>query len=83
VSQQGLRLASLYSGTSERLGYNGAWLERFRIYGITEGGFNGGMISWINLRYGQTFDNLPGALAYMASVNGATNFSSMGTFSVT
>jgi hypothetical protein len=58
-------------------------MYRATVMGITQGDYNGRLLAWINLRYGQTFADLPGAMAYMASVNGATNFSSMGNFAVT
>lgn len=80
MAQQGVRLGVLEAASAARLGYNGAWHDRFTIAGIPPGDFNGRLLSWINLRYTQTFTNLPGAMAYMASVNGATNFSSMGSF---
>ena len=83
MSQQGVREGVLEAASVARLGYNGAWMDRFITAGITTGDFNGRLLAWINLRYVQTFDNLPGAMAYMAAQNGATNFSSMGTFSVT
>ena len=83
MSQQGVRQGVLRSGTSERFDHNGDWIYRAQVLGITTGDFNGRLLAWINFRYGQTYDNLPGAMAYMASVNGATNFSSMGTFVLT
>jgi len=83
MSQQGVRLAVLNSGTSERFDYNGAWMYRAAVVGVSQGDYNGRLLAWINLRYGQNYTDLPGAMAYMASVNGATNFSSMGTFVLT
>jgi len=83
MSQQGVRQGVLRSGTSERFDHNGDWLWRFQSVGITTGDFNGRMLAWINLRYGQNYTDLPGAMAYMASVNNATNFSAMGTFVLT
>jgi len=73
----------LNSGTLERFDYNGAWMYRAAVVGVSQGDFNGRLLAWINLRYGQNYTDLPGAMAYMASVNGATNFSSMGTFVLT
>ena len=81
--QQGVRQGVLRSGTSERFDYNGDWMYRAAAVGITQGDYNGRLLAWINLRYGQNYADLPGAMAYMASVNGATNFSSMGTFVLT
>lgn len=80
MSNQGLRQASLRAVTGKAYDYNGDWIARFELAGITTGDFNGRMLAWLNVKMGTTYNNLPGAKAAFAILQGATNFSSIGTF---
>jgi hypothetical protein len=42
--------------------------------------FNGRLVAWLQLRTGESTDNLPGLMAAFAADQGATNFSSVGSF---
>lgn len=78
---QGDRQAILRASTAKAFDYNGDWLARFDAAGVNaNGGYNGRLLAYINLKLGTAYDNLPGAMAAMAAANGATNFSSMTSF---
>lgn len=82
TSAQGLRQGIARTATGTTLSYNGDFLALFTQAGITlEGGFNGRLLRYINLKLSTSFTNLPQAMAAMAVANPpATNFSSMINF---
>ena len=78
---QGDRQAILRASTGKAFDHNGDWLARFDAAGVNANGcFNGRLLAYINLKLGTTYDNLPGAMAAFATANGATNFSSITSF---
>lgn len=78
---QGDQQASVRAVTGTAYDYNGDWHALFDGAGIAAGDFNGRLLTWINLKLGTSYNNLPGAMAAFATANGATNFGSVGTFS--
>lgn len=80
MSQQGLRQASVRAVTGTTLTHDGDWHALWDQGGIAEGTFNGRMLLWLNDRLSAGHDNLNDAMAAFAAEEGATNFSSVGTF---
>jgi len=82
MAQQGLQMASLRAITTQDVNYTGEWYQRAVMAGLPAHitNVNGAQLWWINQKLGTSYDNLPGAMAAIAAANGATNFSSMGTF---
>lgn len=83
MSQQGLRQASVRAVTGKAFDYNGDWHALFDLAGIAAGDFNGRMLAWINRRLSANYTSVNDAMAALATANGATNFSSIGTFNAT
>lgn len=79
---QGDRQASIRGVTGTAFNVTGDWCALFTLRGIpaTSGDFNGRMLAYINAKLVQNYSNLPQAMQALAVANGATNFSSMGTF---
>lgn len=80
MSQQGVRLGVWNGALVFGLDYNGSMIQRAANLGIPPRDYNGTLLAYINLKLGTAYDNLPGAMAAFAAANGATNFSSVGTF---
>lgn len=80
MSQQGLRQASLRSATSIDEPLDGDWLRVFDAAAIPAGHFNERMLRWINGKLTAAYTNLPEAQQAYATSLGATNWSSIGTF---
>ena len=80
MSQQGLRQASVRAVTGTALSYDGDWMALFDQASIPDGPFNGRFLEWLNLKLTAEYDNLAEAMQALADANGATNFSSLGTF---
>lgn len=80
MSQQGLRQASVRAVTSTTGTYEGDWHALFTVRGIAAGDFNGRMIAYVNNKLTASYNNVNDAMQALATNAGATNFSSMGTF---
>lgn len=80
MSQQGLRQASVRAVSGTTLNYEGDWHAMWDLQGITAGSFNGRMLEYINTKLGTSYTNVNSAMQALATANGATNFSSLGTF---
>lgn len=80
MSQQGLRQASVREVTGTAFDYNGDFHALFDLAEIPSGDFNGRMLQWLNLWLSASYDNLPGAMAAFSAAQGASSFSSVGTF---
>lgn len=80
MSQQGLRQASVRAVTGTSGTYEGDWHALFTIRGVPAGDFNGRMITYVNTLLTQTNTDVNQAMQALATANGATNFSSLGTF---
>lgn len=82
MSNQGKVQASVRAITSTSLDYNGDWNALFSAAGITARTWNGRMLAWINGRLGTSYTSLPTAQQAFAVNQGYTNWSSMGTITV-
>lgn len=80
MSQQGLRQASVRAVSGTTLNYEGDWHAMWDLQGIAAGPFNGRMLQYINLKLGTSYTEINGAMYALAAANGASNFSSLGTF---
>lgn len=80
MSQAGLRQASVRAVTGTTGSYDGDWHALFTVRGVAAGAFEGRMISYVNGLLTQTNTNVNQAMQALADANGATNFSSLGTF---
>lgn len=77
------KLATVQAITGTNLGWNGDWLALFDFYTIAGSDFNGRLLTYINTKLATTYTNLPQAQQAIAEANGATNWTSMGTFVAT
>lgn len=80
MTQQGDRQASIRAITGTSLPVNGDWHALFDQAGITEGAFDGRMLTWINLKLGSAYTSLPAAQQALAAANSAPSFSALGAF---
>lgn len=83
MSNQGLVQQSVRDSTGTALNYNGDWHALFDAGGIAAGSFNGRLLAWINTTLGTSYPDLPGAMQAFAVDQGYTNWSSMGTITLT
>lgn len=82
MSQQGLRQQVCRTSTGKTLDYNSDFLAEFDAESIAGVTFNERLLNWINAQLSTSHDNLPAAQAAFAEANSATNFSSVGTFTL-
>lgn len=80
MSQQGDRQASVRAVTGTAWTYEGDWHALFTLAGVAVGTFDERMLAWINLKLSAAYINVNDAMQALATANGATNFSSLGTF---
>jgi len=81
-SAQGDRQQTVRNSTGTALNYNGDWHALFDAAGIAAGDFNGRLLTWINQQLSTSYPDVVGAMAAFATAQGATNWSSMGTFTI-
>lgn len=70
------------ASTGTTLDYNGDWSALFDAAGIASGDWNGRLLNWINGQLSSSYTNVPGAMQAYAESQGATNWSSMGAFTI-
>lgn len=80
---QGDRQQSVRGVTGTALDYNSDWSALFDYFSVPTGDWNGRLLYWINQQLSSSYADLPGAQAAFAASKGVTNWSSMGTFSIT
>lgn len=80
MSQQGLQQASIRAITGTAENYEGDWHRLFDLASLPTGMFNERLLRWINRKLSKSYTFLPDAMQGLAVANGASNFSSMGTF---
>ena len=76
------RQATVRAATSTTLDYNGDWHALFDADGIAAGDFNGRLLAWINGKLLASHTNVNEAMQAYAVSKGATNWSSMGEFTI-
>lgn len=80
MSNQSLRQASARAVSGTASTYEGDFLALFADAEIEETTYNGALLSWINLKLGESYTNLPGAMAALAASESAGSWNSLGTF---
>ena len=82
MSQQGLRQASFRAIGSTTLDYNGDARAAFEAEATIPAGtdFNGAFILWLQTRLSSVDTSLPNLMQAFAVAEGATNWSSVGSF---
>lgn len=81
-TQQGLRQQSVRDITGTAYPYVGDWMALFDLYSIPAGPYEGRLLAWLNLQMGTSIPDLVGAKQAFATLNGAYNWQSLGTFEV-
>ena len=77
---QGDRQNSIRAVTGTTFDIDGDWMALFDKGGIPDGTYNGRLLAWINQKLSASYTEVNGAMAALATANGACNFSSMGVF---
>lgn len=82
MSQQSRRHQAVRDVTGSAWTYEGDWLALFDLHVVPAGDFSGRMLAWINATLGTDYPDLPGAQQAFAEDQGATNWSSLGAFTL-
>ncbi len=82
MGNQEAKQASVRAATGTSLDYNSDWSALFDQSGIGPFGWNGRLLSWINLNLGTAYADINAAMAAFAIANGAPDWNSLGSFSV-
>lgn len=82
MTQQGDRQATVRAATGTALDYNGDWHALFDQASIPAGPFDGRLLAWLGVQLSQTFTNINDAMQAYAESQSATNWDSMGAFTI-
>lgn len=80
-TSQGAKQASIRAVTATANTYEGDWHALFDLNSIPVGTYDERLLRYLNVKLSASYTNLPEAMQAFAAANGATNWSSLGTFS--
>lgn len=82
MSNDSAKQAVVRASTGTAHSYNGDWHALFDAAGIAVGDFSGRMLGWINGQLSSAYTNVNEAMAAFAINQGASDWSSLGTFTI-